>query len=435
MWRLLVLLFLGLAYPVRAQIGWTLDQCREAWGEPWYRHSGYPDGEVLEFRPKQRIYAHFSEDGKVNSVTFWNTANSDNFANTSPLKEDEIKRILDDNTEGCTWDSDQDNSIDQVEHRPAWISRDAKNNIRLVAFLENDDKSQLVVRTYDQFLVAQKNEKTEADKAKDGTVEATTYSEYRDETTEASKFHDNYQSAILNLFKSYLPDPDSIIMQEILPPEDRMINNKLYVVTKARLSTKTPLGNRISHVWGIIFDPATGDVASLDEPTFKRFLVTGNRKLLPKSLSLDDSSSKPEEPTVAAPPDEIDLSERTKMAIEQFVVDYIRAAGSNDTAKRNEYFAPIVTRFYEHTNYSRSEIHKSDAEYSRKWPVRSYEPIEGSCVIREEGKDDVLVTQLFKWTVTNTQRTLRGTSKMVLTIHYATDGGMEIVQIDEKRVK
>ena len=43
--------------------------------------------------------------------------------------------------------------------RPAWIARDAESNIKLVSFLENEDKSQLVIRTYDQFLVAQKNEK------------------------------------------------------------------------------------------------------------------------------------------------------------------------------------------------------------------------------------------------------------------------------------
>jgi hypothetical protein len=143
---LLLFSFLALGYPARAQIGWTLDQCREAWGEPWYRHSGYPDGEVVEFRPKQRIYAHFSEDGKVNSVMFWNTANADNFAKTSPLKEDEIKRILDDNKGVYTWDGAQDTNIEQVEHRPAWIARDAESNIKLVAFLESEDKYQLVIR-------------------------------------------------------------------------------------------------------------------------------------------------------------------------------------------------------------------------------------------------------------------------------------------------
>ena len=86
--------------------------------------------------------------------------------------------------------------------RPAWIARDAESNIKLVSFLENEDKSQLVIRTYDQFLVAQKNEKNEAQEAKDGEVKVTTYSDYRDEETEAAKFHTNYQSSILNLFRS-----------------------------------------------------------------------------------------------------------------------------------------------------------------------------------------------------------------------------------------
>jgi hypothetical protein len=240
----------SLAISARGQIGWTMDQCRDAWGRPLYKHSGYPDGEVIEFRPKQRIYIHFSKNGKVNSVTFWNTADAQNFAKTAPLKDEEIKKILDENQGSYTWDGTQDDNIDQVSHRPAWIARDSDNNVKLVAFLDQEDKSGFVIRTYDQFLVSQQNEKKDAENTKDGGFTVGTFSDYRDEETESAKFHGNYQSAILNLFRSYLPDPDSIVIQEILSPEDRIINNKLYVVTKARLSTKTPLGNRISNVCG-----------------------------------------------------------------------------------------------------------------------------------------------------------------------------------------
>jgi hypothetical protein len=80
-----------------------------------------------------------------------------------------------------------------------------------------------------------------------------------------------------------------------------------------------------------------------------------------------------------------ELSEHTQAAIEQFVVEYIKAGESTDVSQRNQYFAPFVSRFYEHANYSRSQIRSSDQRYYRKWPVRSYLPIKGTFTVREVG--------------------------------------------------
>jgi V8-like Glu-specific endopeptidase len=127
------------------------------------------------------------------------------------------------------------------------------------------------------------------------------------------------------------------------------------------------------------------------------------------------------------------LSEHTRTAIEQFVVDYIKAGESNDDNQRNQYFASVVSRFYEHTNYSRSQIRSSDQQYYRKWPVRSYLPIEGTFAVQEDG-NLVFVTQVFSWTVMNPHQRLSGKSKLFCTIRFSTDGQMEIVGINEQRL-
>jgi hypothetical protein len=104
-----------------------------------------------------------------------------------------------------------------------------------------------------------------------------------------------------------------------------------------------------------------------------------------------------------------ELSEHTQAAIEQFVVEYIKAGESTDVSQRNQYFAPFVSRFYEHANYSRSQIRSSDQRYYRKWPVRSYLPIKGTFTVREVG-DLTYVTQVFSWTVMNAHQRLSGKS-------------------------
>lgn len=357
----------SLAISAQAQIGWTLDQCRDAWGSPLYKHSGYPDGEVVEFRPKQRIYVHFSEDGKVNSVMFWNTAGADNFAKTSPLESDDIQKILDQSKGPYTWDQKQDDKIDQVSKRPAWVARDSENNIKLVAFLDQEDKSGLVIRTYDQFVISQQNEKKEAEDAKDGGVSVGTYSDFKDEESEAARFHSNYRDAILSLFKSYLPDPDSIVIQEIVPPEDRKIKNRLYVVTKARISFKTPQGRRASNVWGIVFDPADGDVASLDESTFRRFLSTGDRRLLPKGLTIDDDDTQREIPERTGGIDHDST----------FIVKIIHALDNRNSDLVTSYTVDGATDYFGHrgvTNrFIRNDI-EGDAQtyrWSRSYPDES----------------------------------------------------------------
>lgn len=128
-----------------------------------------------------------------------------------------------------------------------------------------------------------------------------------------------------------------------------------------------------------------------------------------------------------------ELSEHTQAVIEQFVVDYIKAGESTNVSQRNQFFAPVVSRFYAYTNYSRGQIWNSDQQYYRKWPTRSYFPVEGSFAVREVG-ELVYVTQVFSWTVTNPKQRLSGKSKLFCTIRIFADGKMEIVAINEQRI-
>jgi len=127
------------------------------------------------------------------------------------------------------------------------------------------------------------------------------------------------------------------------------------------------------------------------------------------------------------------LSGHTQAVIEQFVNAYIKAGESSDVTQRNQYFAPVVSRFYEHTNYSRSQVRNSDQQYYRKWPIRSYLPIEGTFAVQEDG-DVAYVTQVFSWTVMNPHQRLSGRSKLFCTIRFSADGGMQIVAINEQRI-
>jgi trypsin-like peptidase len=128
-----------------------------------------------------------------------------------------------------------------------------------------------------------------------------------------------------------------------------------------------------------------------------------------------------------------ELSEHDQAAIEQFVVDYIKAGESANVSRRDQYFAPVVSRFYTHTNYSRSQILNSDQQYYRKWPIRTYTAIEGTFAVRESA-ELAYVTQVFSWTVMNQQQRLSGKSKLFCTIHLSSDGKMEIVEISEQRI-
>ena len=82
---------------------------------------------------------------------------------------------------------------------------------------------------------------------------------------------------------------------------------------------------------------------------------------------------------------------------------------------------------------SRSQMRSSDQQDYRKWPVRSYLPIEGTFAVQEDG-DLIYVTEVFSWTVINPHQRLSGKSKLFCTIRFSTDGGMEIVGINEQRI-
>jgi hypothetical protein len=145
------------------------------------------------------------------------------------------------------------------------------------------------------------------------------------------------------------------------------------------------------------------------------------------------SASAAAKPTPETRPSGTQLSAHTQAAIEQFVYQYIVAGESANVDQRNQYFAPVVSRFYEHTNYSRSQIRSSDQQYYRKWPIRSYHPIEGTFAIQEDG-DLVYVNEVFSWAVINAHQRLSGKSKLFCTIRFSADGEMQIVGINEQRI-
>jgi S1-C subfamily serine protease len=82
---------------------------------------------------------------------------------------------------------------------------------------------------------------------------------------------------------------------------------------------------------------------------------------------------------------------------------------------------------------SRSQMRSSDQQDYRKWPVRSYLPIEGTFAVQEDG-DLIYVAEVFSWTVINPHQRLSGKSELFCTIRFSTDGGMEIVGINEQRI-
>jgi hypothetical protein len=129
----------------------------------------------------------------------------------------------------------------------------------------------------------------------------------------------------------------------------------------------------------------------------------------------------------------VELSEHTQIALKQFVLGYIQAGQHSDVSERNRYFAPTVPRFYEHTNYSRSQILSSDQQFYRKWPIRIYAPIDGTFTVHENG-DLCYVTQEFAWKVMNLRQTLSGKSKLFCTIRFSQNGRMEIIAINEQRI-
>jgi Trypsin-like peptidase domain len=144
-------------------------------------------------------------------------------------------------------------------------------------------------------------------------------------------------------------------------------------------------------------------------------------------------NNKSSKATTERPSSASELSEHTQAVIEQFVVAYIKAGESTDISQRYQYFAPVVSHFYEHANYSRSQIRSSDLQYYRKWPIRSYTPIDETFSIREAG-DLIYVTQVFSWTVMNPQKRLSGKSKLFCTLRFPTDGKLEIIGINEQRI-
>jgi hypothetical protein len=124
------------------------------------------------------------------------------------------------------------------------------------------------------------------------------------------------------------------------------------------------------------------------------------------------------------------LGEHTQEVVKTFAENFIMSGESNDPSERNEFYAPVVEKFYEHRNFTKQQIAESDREYAKRWPTRHYQPKPETFRVSDLGKD-FSVTGLFSWSVSSGSRTLTGISEIRLRI----DDTMHIVEVNEQNQK
>jgi hypothetical protein len=78
----------------------------------------------------------------------------------------------------------------------------------------------------------------------------------------------------------------------VQPFTPKLVNGKIYWITKAEVSAKTALGNS-TRAMGIILDKIRGLEYAMSVPTFNRFIETGDLSLLPKGSASPPKVSKP----------------------------------------------------------------------------------------------------------------------------------------------
>ena len=78
----------------------------------------------------------------------------------------------------------------------------------------------------------------------------------------------------------------------VQPFTPKLINGKIFWITRAEVSVRTAVGNS-TRAMGIIFDKIRGWEYALSVADFNRFIETGDLSLLPKGSTSSSTATKP----------------------------------------------------------------------------------------------------------------------------------------------
>jgi hypothetical protein len=106
----------------RAELGWTLEQCKQYFGPYRSRISKAFGNRVYDFeKAKYHLTVWLGSDEKVVGIEYRKL-------DKSPLLEGEIEALLE-NKGDCTWDAPSSNANGEIQ----WVGMDADQRARLIA--------------------------------------------------------------------------------------------------------------------------------------------------------------------------------------------------------------------------------------------------------------------------------------------------------------
>jgi hypothetical protein len=181
--------------------------------------------------------------------------------------------------------------------------------------------------------------------------------------TEAA-FYQNAEKRILDLFRSKLPNPDSVTIDEPLRPTTKTIQGAEYVVTKVQVNAIDPIGGRTSEQWETVFDPKNNAIYSLTEDLYGKFLEIGAEALGAESVPVAEekaTETPPPRPNSAATPAAVSSPSG------KLVLRILNALETHDYDTFLTYTIDGVTDYFGHKNATNDYI-----EQDMKQDARSY---------------------------------------------------------------
>lgn len=143
-------LALSLSISAQARLGWTLDECKEHYGEATARPSVMDGTTVYDFTVSGiHITASIGIDNVVSKIEYWK-------ADYSNWNLDQIKTLLEKNKGNCTWDYDNSTYFAK-DGRTVWDGK-YLGEIKQIACWKKDDTKQfarwyLFVMTVSQLFI------------------------------------------------------------------------------------------------------------------------------------------------------------------------------------------------------------------------------------------------------------------------------------------
>ena len=179
-------------------------------------------------------------------------------------------------------------------------------------------------------------------------------------------FYQNAEKRILDLFRSKLPNPDSVSINGPLRPTTKTVQGAEYVVAKVQVNAIDSIGERTSEQWETVFDPKNNAIYSLTEDLYAKFLEIGAEALVPESVPVA------EERTTATPSPELNNA-ATPTAVSspsgKLVLRILNALQTHDYDTFLTYTIDGATDYFGHKNATKDYIErdlKQDAR-SYKW--------------------------------------------------------------------